>query len=190
MIPKIRKEPTPPLLSAFSSVRIHPGGLGEYVWQAGRRAIEDRPPRALDSRDRGLQVATELLVGPSCQCRRQKPLFTGAESYSRCVVIEQRTDPGPQPGSFDLRRGADKVRLGTDFIEVSTPHFSTFFLLLHPPGVLKFDQQLVGFLLPPIEDRADVVVVDDEEVCLWANGPAQACIGADRIAVGVVLHVG
>ena len=42
-----------PLLSTLAGVRIHPRGLFEQVRGAGRRAIENRPPRALVAIEEG-----------------------------------------------------------------------------------------------------------------------------------------
>src|SRR5262245_19601511 len=48
-----------------------------------------------------------------------------------------------------------------------------------PPGVLQFDEQLIRIELPAIEQRPDVVVVDDEQVAGRPKGPPYSRVGAD-----------
>lgn len=58
---------------------------------------------------------------------------------------------------------------------------------LETEGVLQLHDQLVGVAPPAVQQRADVVVVHNEQVSLRPNGPAQASIRPDQLAVRVVL---
>src|SRR5215208_1076492 len=60
---------------------------------------------------------------------------------------------------------------------------------LHAPGVLQFDEQLVGFESPAVLQRLHVVIVDDEEIAGGSEGPPEPRVHADRLALGVVLQV-
>jgi hypothetical protein len=55
----------------------------------------------------------------------------------------------------------ERMRRGTSLRGMGAPATKR---ALETPRVLKFDQQLIGVEMPPIDDRPHIVVVDQEQV--------------------------